>query len=38
MEISMNIKVFDLTDASLLQQYLDEYNVHFFECLGLFDC
>lgn len=28
-----DIKVFDLTDASLLQQYLDEYNVHFFECL-----
>lgn len=28
-----DLKVFDLTDASLLQQYLDEYNIHFFECL-----
>lgn len=28
-----DLKVFDLTDSSLLQQYLDEYNIHFFECL-----
>lgn len=28
------LKVFDLTDASLLQRYLDEYDTHFFECLA----
>lgn len=28
-----NLKLFDLTDASLLQRYLNEYDVHFFECL-----
>ncbi len=28
-----DLKVFDLTDASLLQRILDEYNIHFFECL-----
>lgn len=28
-----DLKVFDLTDASILQRYLDEYNTHFFECL-----
>lgn len=27
------LKVFDLTDSSILHQYLDEYDVHFFECL-----
>ncbi|PIV16770.1 MAG: DNA repair helicase, partial [Flavobacteriales bacterium CG03_land_8_20_14_0_80_35_15] len=28
-----DLKVFDLTDASILQRYLDEYDIHFFECL-----
>lgn len=28
-----DLKVFDLTNASLLHRYLDEYNIHFFECL-----
>lgn len=28
-----DLKVFDLTNASLLQRYLDEYDIHFFECL-----
>lgn len=27
------LKVFDLTDSSILHRYLDEYDVHFFECL-----
>ena len=30
---SNNLKVFDLTDVSLLHRYLDEYDIHFFECL-----
>jgi superfamily II DNA or RNA helicase len=28
-----DLKVFDLTDASILHRYLDEYSTHFFECL-----
>ena len=28
-----DLKVFDLTDASILERYLDEYDIHFFECL-----
>ena len=28
-----DLKVFDLTNASILHRYLDEYNIHFFECL-----
>lgn len=28
-----DLKVFDLTDPSLIHRYLDDYNVHFFECL-----
>lgn len=28
-----DLKVFDLTDASILHRYLDEYSIHFFECL-----
>lgn len=28
-----DLKVFDLTDASILHRYLDEYDIHFFECL-----
>lgn len=28
-----DLKVFNLTDASILHRYLDEYDVHFFECL-----
>lgn len=27
------LKVFDLTDSSILHRYLDEYDTHFFECL-----
>ncbi|PDS23122.1 DEAD/DEAH box helicase family protein [Flavobacterium branchiophilum] len=30
---SNNLKVFDLTNSSLLHSYLDEYDIHFFECL-----
>ncbi len=28
-----DLKVFDLTNSSILHRYLDEYDVHFFECL-----
>jgi superfamily II DNA or RNA helicase len=28
-----DLKVFDLTDASIIHRYLDEYSTHFFECL-----
>jgi superfamily II DNA or RNA helicase len=28
-----DLKVFDLTDSSILHRYLDEYDIHFFECL-----
>ncbi len=28
-----DIKIFDLTDPSLLHRYLDDYSTHFFECL-----
>ena len=30
---NLDIKVFDLTDSSLLHRYLDAYDIHFFECL-----
>jgi superfamily II DNA or RNA helicase len=29
-----NIKVFDLTNSSILHKYLDSYDIHFFECLA----
>lgn len=33
-EVNINdLKVFDLTNASILERYLDEYDIHFFECL-----
>jgi superfamily II DNA or RNA helicase len=27
------LKIFDLTNSSILHRYLDEYDIHFFECL-----